>query len=221
MTRSIAPHLLVATLIAASACDKEDAKPSPETKASPSSAEPSGFTKYQLRSKTSEARVQLAKMFDGASSYFHTEHVSRDQVLAIGGGEAIDDTAPHQCPNDGSLKGSAGITPPLSVKCSEGPGGRCVPVDGEPKGPGQYSMDAWTENKVWNSLNFMVEQGHYFHYDFRWENDPTGYGGCQFTAQAFGDLDDDGVFSTFERSGAADQNGVNAAAGLYIDQELE
>jgi hypothetical protein len=43
----------------------------------------------------------------------------------------------------------------------------------------------------------------------------------QFTAQAFGDLDDDGLFSTFERAGAADENGINAAAGLYIDQEIE
>ena len=39
--------------------------------------------------------------------------------------------------------------------------------------------------------------------------------------QAFGDLDDDGIYSTFERSGAADMSGVNAAAGLYIDNELE
>jgi hypothetical protein len=39
--------------------------------------------------------------------------------------------------------------------------------------------------------------------------------------QAFGDLDDDGVFSTFERAGAADEIGINAAAGLYVDRELE
>jgi len=50
---------------------------------------------------------------------------------------------------------------------------------------------------------------------------PPDNGGCKFTAQAFGDLDEDGVFSTFERSGAADENGTNAGADLYIDQELE
>jgi type IV pilus assembly protein PilA len=60
---------------------------------------------------------------------------------------------------------------------------------------------------------------HYFHYDFRWAS--VGEGACQFTAQAFGDLDGDGIYSTYERAGAADGLGVNMAAGLYIDQELE
>ena len=68
----------------------------------------------------------------------------------------------------------------------------------------------------------MLEQGHYFHYNFIWNNDTSDpYGRCQFTVQAFGDLDDDGVFSTFERSGAADQLGINASIGLYIDNEIE
>ena len=38
---------------------------------------------------------------------------------------------------------------------------------------------------------------------------------------AFGDLGGDGVCSTYERAGAADEFGVNAATGLYIDNELE
>ena len=56
----------------------------------------------------------------------------------------------------------------------------------------------------------------------RFTNTNTGFGECQFTAAAYGDLDDDDtLFSTYERAGAADQQGVNAAAGLYIDQEVE
>ena len=43
----------------------------------------------------------------------------------------------------------------------------------------------------------------------------------QFTAQAFADLDADGIFSTYERSGAGDIQGVNASIGLYVDQEVE
>ncbi len=179
------------------------------------------FTKYTRRSKTSEARVQIAKMFDAASSFFNEEHVERSAVALIGGGGTLPTSAPHRCPNDGRLEGSAGVTPPLSVDCSKGPGGRCVPVAGEPRGPGEYSMSAWTDNNVWNGLNFQQEQGHVFHYDFRWKNADSGFGECQFTAQAFGDLDGDGVFSTYERSGAGDENGVNAAAGLYIDREIE
>jgi type IV pilus assembly protein PilA len=179
------------------------------------------FTGYMNRSKTSEARVQIAKMFDAASAYFDEEHVSRADVAIIGAGGALAELAPHQCPNDGSSTGESGVTPPLSVDCSKGPGGRCTPVAGEPSGPGEYSASAWTDAKVWNALNFQQETPHYFHYNFRWSNQGTGFGSCQFTAQAFGDLDGDGVFSTYERAGAADQNGVNAAAGLYIDRELE
>ena len=152
------------------------------------------FTKYMRRSKTSEARVNLAKMFDSVSNYY-SEH--------------------GKCPVYDGAQGQAGVTPPLSENCNEGEGGRC-----QAGGAGQavYAQTDWTANPAWSALGFEVRGQHYFHYDFQWtEKD----GGCQFTAQAFGDLDDDGVFSTFERSGAADINGVNGAAGLYIDKEVE
>ncbi|MCH9687388.1 MAG: hypothetical protein K0V04_38495 [Deltaproteobacteria bacterium] len=179
------------------------------------------FGKYTSRSKTSEARVNIAKMFDAASAYFNEEHVERGAVAAIGGGGTLSGYAPHRCPSDGKPEGSSGVVPPLSVECAKGPGGRCVPAMGPQTEPGYYDMSLWTDNPVFNGLNFMQEQAHYFHYEFRWKNAPTGFGECQFTAQAFADLDDDGVFSTYERSGAADKNGVNAAAGLYIDREIE
>lgn len=157
------------------------------------------FTKYMQRSKTSEARVELAKMFDAASAYFNEAQVGRGSATAVA----------HACPNDGRDEGNAGITPPLSVDCSKG----CD--------PSSYGMQLWTDNAVWKGLNFQLEQRHYFHYDFKWKNTPGEYGTCQFTAQAFGDLDGDRVYSTYERAGAADNMGVNAGAGLYIDRELE
>jgi type IV pilus assembly protein PilA len=167
------------------------------------------FTKYLSRSKTAEARVQLAKMFDSASAYFNEEHVDRGAVGTIGAGGTIGG-ATHSCPNDGRPSGDAGMTPPLSVDCSKG----CTPgVD--------YEMKLWTDNQVWNGLNFQMEDRHYFHYDFRWNNTADNGGTCKFTAQAFGDLDADKTYSTFERSGAADNMGINAAAGIYIDQEVE
>lgn len=151
------------------------------------------FTKYMRRSKTAEARVQLAKAFDAMSSY-HAEH--------------------GRCP--GGPSGSAGVTPPLSVNCNDGPGGRCEPGG---SGPAAYDTTSWEGSEVWSALDFAMLDGHYFHYDVEWTQDAEGT--CQFVVRAFGDLDDDGVFSTFERSGAADVNGVDAAAGLYIDQEVE
>jgi prepilin-type N-terminal cleavage/methylation domain-containing protein len=181
------------------------------------------LTKYMRRSKTSEARVQIAKLFDAASAYFNEEHVERGEVQIIGQGAAISDLAPHRCPHQtGQETGQteADITPDLATNCNLGPGGRCVPAEGG-GGAGYYEIDLWGNNRVWNSLNFQQEQAHFFHYNFRASNAATGFGACQFTAQAFGDLDDDAIYSTYERSGAADENGVNAAAGLYIDQEVE
>ncbi|WP_323137431.1 type IV pilin protein [Paraliomyxa miuraensis] len=181
------------------------------------------LTKYMRRSKTSEARVQIAKMFDAASAYFNEEHVERGEVQIIGAGGAISALAPHRCPHrPGEETGAsqAEITPDVGTDCNDGPGGRCVPAQGG-GGPGYYNMTDWADNPVWNALNFQQEQAHYFHYNFQASNSGVGFGQCQFTAQAFGDLDADLVYSTYERSGAADENGVNAAAGLYIDQEVE
>jgi prepilin-type N-terminal cleavage/methylation domain-containing protein len=181
------------------------------------------LTKYMRRSKTSEARIQLAKLFDASSAYFAEEHVERGEVQVIGAGGGITDLSPHRCPHQSGEETGASqaqITPDLGTNCNLGPGGRCVPAEGG-GGAGYYDMGLWTNNAVWSGLNFQQEQAHFFHYNFRASNSGVGYGACQFSAQAFGDLDDDGVYSTYERSGAADENGVNAAAGLYIDLEIE
>ncbi|MCH9685053.1 MAG: prepilin-type N-terminal cleavage/methylation domain-containing protein [Deltaproteobacteria bacterium] len=181
------------------------------------------LTKYMRRSKTSEARVQIAKIFDAASAFFNEEHVERGEVQLLELGGQISDLAPHRCPHEDTNPSgptSAGTTPGTGEDCNQGPGGRCVPVPGG-AGGGYYDMALWTDNPVWNGLNFVQEQAHYFHYNFIASNAQAGFGACQFTAQAFADLDGDLTLSTYERAGAADENGVNAAAGLYIDQEVE
>ncbi|MBL4686506.1 MAG: prepilin-type cleavage/methylation domain-containing protein [Nannocystaceae bacterium] len=108
--------------------------------------------------------------------------------------------------------GQAGVTPPLSVNCNDSEARRCSSA------AGMYPATAWTDNPVWSEIGFKIDGEHFFHYNLRWTQTADS---CQFTAQAFGDLDDDGVFSTFERAGAADVNGVQAAAGLNIDHEVE
>lgn len=183
------------------------------------------LTKYMRRSKTSEARIQLAKLFDSTSAYFNEEHVERGGVSLLGAGGTISAAAPHKCPEPtgaAGAGGTSGITPDLGLDCNQGPGGHCVPAVGG-SGTAYYDMTEWNNNAVWNALNFQMEQAHFFHYQFTSVNGVggDGFGGCQFTAAAYADLDDDDVFSTYERAGAGDLNGVNAAAGLYIDQEVE
>jgi prepilin-type N-terminal cleavage/methylation domain-containing protein len=177
---------------------------------------------YFRRAKTAEARIQLAKIFDASAAFFNAEHVDRGDVTTLSSGGGISDAATHRCPYPAGSPagGTAGFTP--SVNCNAGPGGRCVPAGGGGGGgAGYYDITEWTDNEVWNSLNFQIEQAHFFHYDFASANDLVGFGNCRFTAQAFGDLDGDLTYSTFERTGAADRNGVNGAAGLYIDLVIE
>lgn len=151
------------------------------------------FSKYVRRSKATEAKIELGTMFNKVAQHY-----------------AEFDSCPP-----GS--GVAGPTPPLSVDCSLGEEGRCLPMS-QPSGPAEYRGDTWTDDETWNALGFGFSDAHYFHYGFRWTQED---GGCQFTVQAFGDLDGDGVYSTYERYGTGDVSGINASAGLYIDQELE
>jgi type IV pilus assembly protein PilA len=152
------------------------------------------LTKYLRKAKTSEARVAVAQIFDGMCAYYEKN---------------------RRCPTKG--EGGAGITPALAINCNDGPGGRCVPSE-VAAAPGHYPVAAWTENPVWAAIGFRQEQAHYFHYDVRWNQGPKT---CEFEARAFGDLDDDGVYSTYERSGVLDKDGVSARAGLLIHDELE
>jgi type IV pilus assembly protein PilA len=180
-----------------------------------------GVSAYFRRAKTAEARIQLAKLFDAASAFFNAEHVDRGDVETIAQGGGISNAATHRCPHPSGQPagGSAGFTP--AVNCNLGPGGRCVPSLGGGGGGGYYPMTDWTDNATWNALNFQQEQAHFFHYDFTAANELQGYGACQFTAQAFGDLDGDLEYSTFERTAAADRNGINAAPGLYLHNVVE
>jgi len=178
------------------------------------------LTKYMRRAKTSEARAQIAKLFDAAKGYFEEEHAARGGIDFLSQGGGAGSGAPHRCPEfNNQANGAAGLTPAQAINCNEGPGGRCVPNG---TGGGSYNIIDWNDNTVWNGLNFFQEQPHYFHYNFVYINDATdGFGTCSFTAQAFADLDDDGTFSTYERSAAADKQGTRASIGLYIDQEVE
>jgi type IV pilus assembly protein PilA len=180
------------------------------------------FQKYLRRAKAAEAKSQIAKMYDATSTYFKTEHAGRGATGFLGKGGQVQDMAVHRCPHPSGQPtgGEAGLTPDLSCNCNEGPGGRCIPAP-EGGAGGYYDIDLWNNNVIWNGLNFMLEQAHFFHYNFVALNEIAGYGRCQFSVQAFADLDDDGVFSTFERSGAADPRGVNGAIGLYISDEIE
>jgi hypothetical protein len=104
------------------------------------------------------------------------------------------------------MPADVGPTPPLGT-CCEGDKGKCAPTA------------SWWEHPTWQALNFAVEDPHYFSYQF---SSQTVDGRITFTVRALGDLDCDGVYSTYEMVGRADPGGSPAVTTeISSDNEFE
>ncbi|MGC6416683.1 MAG: pilin [Bradymonadia bacterium] len=151
------------------------------------------FMKYIQRSKTSEATMNIRKLFDSSVSYYNEEQADRT-------GKILPRQFPLEAesPADGVWRG-----------------GVCKDGDSQKFAPDLKTWDAPT----WQALNFAVEDPFYFKYTYA----STEVGaGAHFTARANGDLNCDGTLSTFERIGTVDeQNNISGGAGLFTNQELE
>jgi hypothetical protein len=74
------------------------------------------------------------------------------------------------------------------------------------------------DQPTWRALAFSFDHPHAFSFSF----DSSQAGGTShFRATAHGDLDGDGVVSTFEIEGEADANGARILPGMYVDREVE
>ena len=108
---------------------------------------------------------------------------------------------------EGTAKGFPGpsvpATPPAT--CCGRPGDKCAP---EPT--------LWTK-EPWRSLKFSMDDPHSYRYEYE-----VAVDGRSFSARALGDLDCDGVYSTFEMVGDVAPDGtVTGASGMFSDKELE
>jgi type IV pilus assembly protein PilA len=150
------------------------------------------FMKYIRRSKTSEATMNIRKLFDSSVSYYTAEYSERT-------GEKL----PRQFPD------TVAATPGdwAAQTCNGGSSEK-------------YSPDPQTWSPpTWQALNFAVDDPFYYQYEYL--SDGTG-ADSQFTARANGNLNCDGVLSTFERIGSVDaENNVTGGAGLFQAKELE
>jgi hypothetical protein len=80
--------------------------------------------------------------------------------------------------------------------------------------------DAW-EHLTWKSLHFEFDQPHAFAFEFASGYDPATRV-MRFTASAHGDLDGDGVLSTFEVRGERPSGApARAVPGMFVDREVE
>ena len=150
-----------------------------------------GFKTYLRRSKTVEASVNLARLFDSSVACYEARRGDPSGAIS----------APQ-------FPASAALTP--AVSCCVSAGGTCRPD------PRAFDDSAGT----WAALNFSIDEAYRFQYRYT----SSGSGSwATFEAAAFGDLDCDGTFSTYLRSGsiAGSDGKVTGSAGLFIRNDLE
>jgi len=110
----------------------------------------------------------------------------------------------HGRPQNISFPPSAPLTPsevPRGVKASDPP-------------------NAW-QHLTWKSLDFSFDAPHSFAFKFDSALDPET-GVMRFVATAHGDLDGDGVLSTFEvRGERVPGKAARVLPGMFVDREVE
>ena len=151
------------------------------------------FMKYIRRSKTSEATMNIRKIFDSSVTYFEGEHAKRT-------GEIL----PRQFPENQDRT-------PTGAFCTAA-AEKWVP-----------EQNTWMGAPyTWQALNFAISDPHYFAYSYISKGSSGTDTDAAFTARANGDLDCDGEMSTFERVGNVDANlNVTGGGGIYSANELE
>jgi type IV pilus assembly protein PilA len=93
--------------------------------------------------------------------------------------------------------------------------GACCLVAGKKCRP-QPSL--WTDAS-WKALNFSVDDPFYYSYQYTSTGTDTS---SKFSIDAYGDLNCNGVYSTYERKGSVDSKfNVTGASGLYIVNDIE
>jgi len=98
---------------------------------------------------------------------------------------------------------STAITPPLGTCCAN-KNQKCQP------NPALWAHPSWI------AIYFSIDDPHYYSYQYELSSD-----GKKFTARAIGDLDCDGIYSTFERYGEIRGGELQLDKGLFQERELE
>src|SRR5262249_25115571 len=129
------------------------------------------FMKYIRRSKTTEAMMNIRKLYDSSVAYFAAEHAGPTGTII-----------PKQFPNPQT------ITPLLGTCCAS-TGRKCAPNTG-----------LW-HTPTWTALNFSVDDPFYYSYAYASSGADTT---SQFKAGAYGDLNCNIRYSTYERTGSVD-----------------
>ena len=157
--------------------------------------------KGTLEVRSSEAKYNVEKITNAVDDFFPR------------GGED------ERCPSvPGQVEGKVGPTPPLSIDCNKGAGGRCIPASGVDGKDGYYAAQLWSDDPTWKEMEFKIEQGHFFHYSYTYDN--TTPGECKFTVEATGDLDADGTSSRYWIECSRSRSGMTCGE-LQVENPLD
>ena len=149
------------------------------------------FAKYKKLLRYSEVPQNLRKIYESAVDYGETKHV--DPLTGK--------TYSHRFPV------SQNITP--SVKCCNGSKPqKCIPGG---KGATGYSPNEW-KSDTWKVLKFKIIDPHFYRYGFINSSDSKQK---SFKAIAVGDIDCDGIESSFWRGGYLKNGRVIGSSEIF------
>jgi type IV pilus assembly protein PilA len=152
------------------------------------------FLNYMKKAKTSEATLNIDRIYEGAVSYFDSEHV----------GQGVTGTIMQHC-----LPLTTGYTPDTGLLSGE----KFIASD----------HMASFESDSWKALDYSVADNFYYAYNFTGSGATgnTVTEGDDFFAQASGDLDGDTTLSLFERAAQVVSGGIQGSSGVYKNDPLE
>ncbi|MEN9578767.1 MAG: hypothetical protein RJA70_1776 [Pseudomonadota bacterium] len=87
-----------------------------------------------------------------------------------------------------------------------------------PRGESVLDPPGTWEHPTWRALEFQPTMAHYF--SFSYTSKSQG-GGSSFVAKAHGDLDGDGLFSTFKIRGSVAPGAGHSQSYIEMDREVE
>jgi type IV pilus assembly protein PilA len=150
------------------------------------------FMKYIRRSKTTEAAMNIRKLYDSSVAYYEAEHAKQDGTILV-----------RQFPV------SVDWTPPLFT-CANSPGQKCDP---------KANASLWAV-ATWTSLNFSVDDP--FYYSYKYDSggtDSMSSFTASASGDLNGDSKPS-LFQRVGNIDPATNN-VNGGAGLYTENEIE
>lgn len=150
------------------------------------------FLKFERKSKTSEAAINLKAMSDGAVYWYDAEHADKQ-------GNPIEKQFP--------CTGKGWICTPSAKPCT---GGNPLYT---------ASPARWAGNTCWQHLKFAIVKAHRYRYCYKAVGTKTA---ATFTVKAHADLDCDGTLSTYMIMGNVNKNtGEVERSNLIITDALE